>query len=100
MAAASNRSQALPAMGSMRQVRWAISRGAYSLRVVVLEAPITVPLVGRLLSRRCQRMPVLTSTIVHKCGARLTPKAGERCVFCSYADSPCPPIQTLNTENA
>ncbi|MDJ0447927.1 GDCCVxC domain-containing (seleno)protein [Methylocystis sp. JR02] len=27
------------------------------------------------------------------CGARLTPKEGDCCVFCSYGDVPCPPIQ-------
>ena len=27
------------------------------------------------------------------CGARLRPKAGDCCVFCSYGDVPCPPIQ-------
>jgi hypothetical protein len=27
------------------------------------------------------------------CGAVLKPKPGDCCVFCSYADMPCPPIQ-------
>ncbi len=27
------------------------------------------------------------------CGARLKPKAGDCCVFCSYGTVPCPPIQ-------
>ncbi|WP_084005654.1 GDCCVxC domain-containing (seleno)protein [Magnetovibrio blakemorei] len=27
------------------------------------------------------------------CGAVLKPKAGDCCVYCSYADTPCPPIQ-------
>lgn len=27
------------------------------------------------------------------CGVVLKPKAGDCCVFCSYADVPCPPIQ-------
>lgn len=27
------------------------------------------------------------------CGAVLKPKAGDCCVFCSYGDAPCPPIQ-------
>ncbi len=27
------------------------------------------------------------------CGAVLKPTAGDCCVFCSYADTPCPPIQ-------
>jgi hypothetical protein len=28
------------------------------------------------------------------CGAVLRPKAGDCCVFCSWGDAPCPPIQT------
>jgi ribosomal protein L37AE/L43A len=27
------------------------------------------------------------------CGARLKPKAGDCCVFCSYGSVPCPPRQ-------
>lgn len=27
------------------------------------------------------------------CGALLKPKPGDCCVFCSYADAPCPPVQ-------
>ncbi len=27
------------------------------------------------------------------CGALLRPKPGDCCVFCSYGDTPCPPIQ-------
>jgi hypothetical protein len=27
------------------------------------------------------------------CGATLRPREGDCCVFCSYADVPCPPIQ-------
>jgi hypothetical protein len=28
------------------------------------------------------------------CGAVIKPKPGDCCVFCSYGDTPCPPIQT------
>ncbi|MFN3597353.1 MAG: GDCCVxC domain-containing (seleno)protein [Rubricoccaceae bacterium] len=27
------------------------------------------------------------------CGTVLRPRAGACCVFCSYADTPCPPVQ-------
>jgi hypothetical protein len=27
------------------------------------------------------------------CGARLKPKRGDCCVFCSYGSVPCPPVQ-------
>ena len=30
------------------------------------------------------------------CGARLKPKAGDCCVFCSYGSVKCPPKQTEN----
>ena len=29
------------------------------------------------------------------CGALLRPEAGDCCVFCSFADVPCPPIQAV-----
>ncbi len=41
-------------------------------------------------------MPQDACVIVHVCagcGARLTPKTGDCCVFCSYGDVPCPPVQ-------
>jgi hypothetical protein len=28
-----------------------------------------------------------------RCGARLKPKDGDCCVFCSYGTVPCPPVQ-------
>lgn len=28
-----------------------------------------------------------------ECDARLSPKKGDCCVYCSYGDIPCPPIQ-------
>ncbi len=27
------------------------------------------------------------------CGALLKPKTGDCCVYCSYGDTPCPPVQ-------
>jgi hypothetical protein len=33
------------------------------------------------------------------CGERLKPKPGDCCVFCSYGDVPCPPIQDAQTKN-
>lgn len=41
----------------------------------------------------CQHFYKCTS-----CGEMLTPKEGDCCVFCSYADSKCPPTQ--EEENA
>lgn len=36
----------------------------------------------------CQFLYTCTS-----CGTTLRPKPGDCCVFCSYGDTPCPPIQ-------
>jgi hypothetical protein len=32
------------------------------------------------------------------CGVRLRPKPGDCCVFCSYGDTPCPPVQAARGE--
>jgi hypothetical protein len=34
------------------------------------------------------------------CGARLKPKAGDCCVFCSYGSIPCPPVQTQRSQRS
>jgi hypothetical protein len=34
------------------------------------------------------------------CGALLKPKPGDCCVFCSYGDVPCPPIQEARASGA
>ena len=41
-------------------------------------------------------MPTDACIFFHECSgchARLRPKAGDCCVFCSYGDVPCPPVQ-------
>jgi hypothetical protein len=30
----------------------------------------------------------------NRCGARLKPRPGDCCVFCSHGSVPCPPVQT------
>lgn len=32
------------------------------------------------------------------CNTVLRPRAGDCCVFCSYGDKPCPPIQEQRTD--
>ncbi|MBM3553574.1 MAG: hypothetical protein FJX45_17940 [Alphaproteobacteria bacterium] len=42
------------------------------------------------------KMPLDACVVAHvcvSCGARLTPRKGDCCVFCSYGDVPCPPVQ-------
>ena len=33
------------------------------------------------------------------CGVLLRPKPGDCCVFCSYGDTPCPPVQAGGAES-
>ena len=43
-----------------------------------------------------ETMPTNACLYFHECagcGALLKPEAGDCCVFCSYGDVPCPPIQ-------
>lgn len=32
------------------------------------------------------------------CGALLRPKPGDCCVYCSFGDTPCPPVQDARAE--
>jgi hypothetical protein len=46
-------------------------------------------------------MPLDACVIVMKCwqcDAKMVPKPGDCCVFCSYGDVPCPPMQQLDLE--
>ena len=61
----------------------------------------TVQLLSTLTCPHCGHQETLTmpqdscqwSHACAKCKAVLKPKAGDCCVFCSYGDVPCPPIQ-------
>lgn len=60
---------------------------------VKTEAAITCPHCGH---RKTETMPTDACRHFYKCehcGRMLTPKQGECCVFCSYADRKCPPKQ-------
>lgn len=42
-------------------------------------------------------MPTDACVYFHRrtaCGAPINPTAGDCCVFCSYGDTPCPPMQS------
>lgn len=46
--------------------------------------------------RAAETMPVDACQFFYECGscgALLKPKPGDCCVFCSYGDTPCPPVQ-------
>lgn len=61
---------------------------------MILESVITCPECG---TASKEQMPTDACLFFHQCvacGARLKPKAGDCCVFCSYGTVPCPPIQS------
>ncbi|WP_281806678.1 GDCCVxC domain-containing (seleno)protein [Methylocystis echinoides] len=46
--------------------------------------------------RATETMPTDACLVIYECkgcGARLKPTPGDCCVFCSYGDAPCPPVQ-------
>ena len=62
-------------------------------RQPVLQSIITCPECGR---RATEIMPSDACVFIYDCPAchaRLKPKQGDCCVFCSYGSVPCPPIQ-------
>jgi hypothetical protein len=66
---------------------------AESAREIQRSATLTCPECGHC---KTERMPVDACQFFYACagcGARLKPKPGDCCVYCSYADVPCPPIQ-------
>ncbi|MDZ7839987.1 MAG: GDCCVxC domain-containing (seleno)protein [Gammaproteobacteria bacterium] len=61
--------------------------------VTVLESTITCPDCGH---RAAATMPVDFCQYYYDCagcGRLLKPLPGDCCVFCSYGDVPCPPVQ-------
>jgi len=61
---------------------------------VILHSVITCPKCGQ---RAEETMPMNACLFFYdcsQCGAKLKPKSGDCCVFCSYGSVPCPPIQT------
>lgn len=62
----------------------------------VLDSVITCPHCGM---AKAERMPADACVIAYdcaSCSARLRPKPGDCCVFCSYGSVPCPPVQLGN----
>ena len=59
-----------------------------------MQSIITCPHCGR---RTEEKMPTDACLYFYDCpacNAKLKPKVGDCCVFCSYGSVPCPPIQT------
>jgi hypothetical protein len=60
---------------------------------MILESTITCPACG---AKSRERMPTDACVFFHvcaACGTRLKPRPGDCCVFCSYGDGACPPVQ-------
>ncbi len=60
---------------------------------MIAESLITCPHCG---TSKFERMPTDACQFFYNCtacGARLKPKPGDCCVFCSYGTVPCPPVQ-------
>ncbi|KQO66543.1 MULTISPECIES: GDCCVxC domain-containing (seleno)protein [Methylobacterium] len=58
-----------------------------------LRSTLTCPHCGH---RATETMPTDACQFFYECtscGTLLRPKAGDCCVFCSFGDVPCPPIQ-------
>ena len=63
----------------------------------ILESTLTCPECGH---RKTEVMPTDACQWFYECAAckrLLRPKPGDCCVFCSYADVPCPPVQREGT---
>ena len=62
-------------------------------RTLTLESTLTCPRCGR---QSREAMPTDACLFFYDCagcGMRLKPKPGDCCVFCSYGDVRCPPVQ-------
>ena len=60
---------------------------------MILESVIRCPNCG---NESAELMPLDACQFFYdckRCGARLKPKDGDCCVFCSYGTVPCPPVQ-------
>jgi hypothetical protein len=72
--------------------------GALIPRQHGLKSIITCPRCGH---AAIERMPTNVCQIFYDCrgcGARLKPKTGDCCVFCSYGSVPCPPVQAKQAD--
>lgn len=63
-----------------------------------LQSTITCPACGQ---RSTETMPEDACQYFYRCkrcGLEMRPKKGDCCVFCSYGDVPCPPVQEQRGE--
>ena len=60
---------------------------------IKLQSRLTCPHCGHVAEERMPSDACQYFYDCRACGALLKPKPGDCCVFCSYGDVPCPPIQ-------
>ncbi|MBI3523044.1 MAG: hypothetical protein HY066_00735 [Betaproteobacteria bacterium] len=63
------------------------------MSAIQLQSTLTCPFCGHV---KMETMPTDACQFFYECEScrqLMRPKAGDCCVFCSYADVPCPPIQ-------
>ena len=69
------------------------AEGGEEAMSVLSTARLTCPLCGHVAEEQMPTDYCLHFYECRGCQAVLKPKAGDCCVFCSYADAPCPPMQ-------
>lgn len=66
--------------------------------MMILHATITCPYCG---FQKTETMPTDACQVYYECQScktSLQPKTGNCCVFCSFGETPCPPIQQVPSE--
>jgi len=66
---------------------------------MILQTIISCPSCG---TAKVEVMPVDACRFFYECtgcGKLLKPKAGDCCVFCSYGNVPCPPVQEAHASD-
>jgi len=63
------------------------------------DATLTCPRCGHRAAVVMPETYCLTDHVCTGCGTRLSAPAGECCVFCAYADLPCPPEQQARRDS-
>nr|WP_244466177.1 GDCCVxC domain-containing (seleno)protein [Hyphomicrobium sp. GJ21] len=67
--------------------------------MIKLQSTVTCPECGH---QSAQTMPEDACQYIYvceRCGVQLKPKKGDCCVYCSYGDVPCPPVQQERTSS-
>ena len=63
------------------------------MRSVVLQSTLTCPVCGHVKTETMPTDACLWFYECEQCHAMLKPKPGDCCVYCSYGNVPCPPMQ-------